>query len=142
MVQKPSPRVIWSWVALLLAVVIPLTVVHTWLLDRFTPRLSVWYLIATAVALAVMLFLYLPRRRQSLGYALEEGRITATGGVVVTTGRRMELQAVRQVTLLQGPVERRCKTAFVLVSSTGGYLLIEGLDQDLAREWCRRMVPR
>ena len=142
MVQKPSPRVIWSWVALLLAVVIPLTVVHTWLLDRFAPRLSVWYLIATAVALAVMLFLYLPRRRQSLGYALEEGRITATGGVVVTTGRRMELQAVRQVTLLQGPVERRCKTAFVLVSATGGYLLIEGLDQDLAREWCRRMVPR
>ena len=142
MVQRPSPLVIRSWVALLLAVVIPLTVVHTWLLDWFFPDLSMWYLIATAGGMAVILFWYFPRRRQNLRFSLDEGRVTVSGGVVVTTHKRMELQAVRQVTLLQGPVERRCKTAFVLVSATGGYLLIEGLEQEQAREWCRRMVPQ
>ena len=142
MIQRPSPRVIWSWVTLILATVVPITVVHMWLLDRFLPRLTVGYLIATVVAVAVLIFLYLPRRRQSLRFSLDERRVSASGGVVVTTGQWMELQAIRQVTLLQGPVERRCKTAFILVSATGGYLLIEGLEQTVAQDWCRRMVPQ
>ena len=142
MIQRPSPRVIWSWVTLILATVVPITVVHTWLLHRFLPRLTVGYLIATVVAVAVLIFLYLPRRRQSLRFSLDRRRVSASGGVVVTTGQWMDLQAIRQVTLLQGPVERRCKTAFILVSATGGYLLIEGLEQTVAQDWCRRMVPQ
>ena len=137
MIQRPSPRVIWSWVALILAAVVPITVVHTWLLHRFLPSLTVGYLIATVVAVAVVIFLYLPRRRQSLRFSLDRRRVSASGGVVVTTGQWMDL-----VTLLQGPVERRCKTAFILVSATGGYLLIEGLEQTVAQDWCRRMVPQ
>ena len=141
MYEKPSPRVIWSWVTLVLAVAIPVTVVHLWLLDRFFPRFSLAYLLATVVALLYLLLVYLPLRRRNLRFALGEERVTVTGGVVLITSRRMELRSVRQVTLLQGPVERLCHTAFLLVSATGGYLLIEGVDHARAQEWCRRMVP-
>lgn len=141
MYEKPSPRVLWSWVSILVAVAIPHLVVGGWLLWRLFPRLVMPFLLLSAAAVAVIGLWYLPRRRENMRYSLGEQRVTVRGGVLFITSRRMELDAVRQVTLLQGPVERRCNTAFLLISATGGYLLIEGIDRPRAEEWCRGRFP-
>jgi len=81
-------------------------------------------------------------RRRSASFSLEQEHVAVTGGVLFTTTRRMRMDAVRQVTLLQGPLERRFGTAFLLVSGTGGHLLVEGIDRARADVWCQRLLPR
>ena len=141
MYEKPSPRVLWSWVSILIAVAIPHLAVGGWLLWRLFPRLVMPFLLLSVAAVAVIGLWYLPRRRENMRYSLGDQWVTVRGGVLFITSRRMELDAVRQVTLLQGPVERRCDTAFLLISATGGYLLIEGIDRLRAEEWCRGRFP-
>ena len=141
MYEKPSPHVLWSWVSLLMAVAIPHVVVGGWLLWRLFPLLTVPFILLTVAFVLVAALWYLPRRRENMRYCLGDEWVTVRGGVLFITNRRMDLNAVRQVTLLQGPVERRCHTAFLLISATGGYLLIEGIDQRKAEEWCRGRFP-
>ena len=141
MYEKPSPHVLWSWVILLLAVAVPHTVVGGWLLWRLFPLLTVPFILLTVGFVLVTALWYLPRRRENMRYCLGHRWVTVQGGVLFITNRRMDLNAVRQVTLLQGPVERRCHTAFLLISATGGYVLIEGIDLRKAQEWCRGRFP-
>lgn len=142
MTEKPAPCVLWSWILLLIAAAIPTTVAlavaatylpHPWRGPLWTLWLS---------GLGITGSVYLPLRRRRMRFTLSEQGIEATVGVLFITMRRIRLDAVRQVTLLQGPIERRCGTAFLLVSSTGGYLLVEGIDLATAESWCRRLCPQ
>ena len=141
MYEKPSPHVRWSWVGLLLAVAIPHIVVGGWLLWRLFPWLTLPFVALSVAAVLVLALWYLPQRRKNMRYVLGTQRVTVQSGVLFFTSRRMELNAVRQVTLLQGPIERRCRTAFLLISATGGYLLIGGIDRQKAEEWCKGRFP-
>ncbi|MBQ4333339.1 MAG: PH domain-containing protein [Clostridia bacterium] len=139
--EKPSPRVLWSWAAAALTAAIPLGVGSALLARYGAPTPALLFTALWVGLMLLTLCVYLPLRRRNLSFSLDEKRVCVTGGVVFITARYMDTRAVRQVTLLQGPVERLCHTAFLLVSATGGYLLIEGLDSDRAAEWCRRLSP-
>jgi len=128
---KPSPHVWWSWWTALSMIFGPLTVAGIWLFGWWG-----WTLIPLWLWGGVYLWL----RRRRLRYAVTDGYIYATSGVFITTRRMIPIEAVRQATLLIGPVERLCRTAFILINSTGGYLLIEGIDRPQAEGWCRRLI--
>lgn len=141
MTEKPADCVVWSWVMLLVIVAVPLTatwaVAVTYLPPSWTwPLWGIW-----GGTLLLVGGVYLPLRRRNMRFTLSEQDIETIGGVLFITTRRIRCEAVRQVTLLQGPVERRCGTAFLLVSSTGGYLLVEGIRLKTAEDWCRRLCP-
>lgn len=142
MTEKAAPCVLWSWVLVSLTAAVPLTALLA-VAASYLPPVWRWTLWA---AWGGVLFLfgcvYLPLRRRNLRYALTEDGIEVTGGVLIFTTRRIRREAVRQVTILQGPIERRCHTAFLLVSGTGGYLLAEGLPVARAEDWCRRLYTR
>ncbi len=131
MCDKPSSRVLWSWWAALCLPLCLLTAAGLWLDTR---------LLYLFIPLWVWCSLYLWLRRRRLRFAITDGYIRVTHGVWITTQRMIPLAAVRQVTLLRGPIERLCRTAFILVNSTGGYLLIEGIDCRQADIWCRRLT--
>ena len=139
--EKPSPRVLWSWATVTLAAAIPLGAGSALLARYGGPTPALVFTVLWVGLMLLTLCIYLPLRRQNLSFSLDEKRVRVTGGVFFVTTRYMATHAVRQVTLLQGPVERLCHTAFLLVSATGGYLLIEGMDSDRAAEWCRRLSP-
>lgn len=140
MCVKPSPRVLWSWGSALLVPLILLTAGGVWICVRLLrPFLPLWLLLMGALWLLCGIYLLLRRRR--LCFSVTDGYVCASDGVWITTRRMIPLEAVRQVTLLQGPVERLCRTAFILVNATGGYLLIEGIDRQQAEVWCRRLTP-
>lgn len=142
MKQKPSPHVVWSWLSVLLLTALPLSLLLGWVLTRY-PVIPAG---ATAILWGGCLILiggaYLPLRWRCMSFSLEEDRLSVTGGVWFHTTRRMHRDAVRQVTLLEGPIERLCHTAFLLVRSTGGFILIEGIDRDTADSWCRQLCHR
>lgn len=142
MTEKPAPCVLWSWVMLSLTAAAPLTALLAVAASYLPPmwRLTLWAVWAGVLVLFGCV--YLPLRRRNLRYALTKDGIEVTVGVLILTTRRIRREAVRQVTLLQGPIERRCHTAFLLVSGTGGYLLAEGLPLAQAEEWCRRLYPQ
>lgn len=128
---KPSHRVLWSWWTALSILFGSLTVAGIWLggwLGYLFIPLWLWGGV------------YLWLRRRRLHYAVTDGYICAVDGVFITTQRMIPIEAVRQTTLWQGPVERLCRTAFILINSTGGYLLIEGVDRQQAEGWCRRLT--
>lgn len=138
--KKPSPRVLWSWWILLVAVALPITVVGGWGLRLLLP--PKFFLILALLWGLFVLFagaVYLPLRWQRMSFSLGQDVLSVTGGVWWRTTRRMRRDAVRQVTRIEGPIERLCHTAFLLVRSTGGWILIEGIHRDTAEDWCRRL---
>lgn len=142
MTGKAAPCVLWSWMMVSLTAAVPLTALVVVAAAYLTPtcRLALWIVWCTTL----LLFggVYLPLRRRNLRFTLTDDSVQVTGGVLVITTRRIRREAVRQVTILQGPIERRCHTAFLLVSGTGGYLLAEGLPLAQAEDWCRRLYPQ
>lgn len=141
MTEKPTDCVLWSWLLLLAVAAVPLTaavaVVATYLPYSWRwPLWGIWVGVC-----AIIGGVYLPLRRRHMHFTLSEQEVETTGGVLFLTTRRIRRDAVRQVTLLQGPIERQYHTAFLLISSTGGYLLIEGIALKTAEDWCRRLCP-
>lgn len=141
MIEKPAKAVLWSWIGLAAVILLPLTGLLGWLVWLFLPEHLLILLALWSGILALFLGVYLPWRQRSMRFCLEEGEITVTGGVLVTTTRRMRIDAVRQITLLQGPLERRFDTAFLLISATGGHLLVEGIAQNRAEVWIKQVHP-
>ena len=123
------------------AVAVPTTLLWGWLFTLLWPAAFPIALWLWCGGWLTFIGGYLPLRRRSLCFRLEENQIAATGGVFFTTTRCIRLDAVRQVTLIQGPLERRFHTAFLLVSATGGYLLVEGLPRHTAEAWRKRLCP-
>lgn len=142
MKERPVPQILWSWGAASLAVALPTTLLLGWFVHLFWPSILPIALPVWCGGWLVFIGGYLPLRRRSLHFRLEDRQITATGGVVFTTTRCIPLDAVRQVTLIQGPLERRLHTAFLLVSATGGYLLVEGIPRNRAEEWRKHLNPQ
>lgn len=142
MTEKPAPSVLWSWMVVSLTAAVPLTALLAVAAAYLPPtwRTTLW--VTWAGVWGVFSGVYLPLRRRNLRYALTENGIEVTGGVLILTTRRIRREAIRQMTILQGPVERRCRTASLLVSGTGGYLLAEGLPLTQAEDWCRRLYPQ
>ena len=142
MMEKPAPCVLWSWTMLWTMAAVPLSGALA-VATAYLPlpwRWPAW--IAFGGGLVLLIAVYLPLRRRRMGFALTDDGVEVTGGVWFTSTRRMHREAIRQVTLLQGPIERRQHTAFLLVSGTGGYLLVEGVGLASAEDWCRRLYPR
>ena len=140
MIEKPTPRLLWSWMTLLAVVTLPAVWLAEWLVRFFSPHLGGTAAIAGGVSALILGIWYLPRRRDSLSFALEKERVWVRSGVVFVTTRYIPVEAVRQVTLWQGPLERRWDTAFLLIRSTGGYLLVEGISRERAEVWRQRLL--
>ncbi len=140
MCEKPSPHVIWSWgIALFIPLFILFGVGVWWTKQLPHPVLTLFVLFWVVGILLCGIWLRL--RRNGMRFSIKDGYICKTSGVLIHTKRMIAMDAIRQVTLLQGPLERLCRTAFIMINSTGGYLLIEGIDQRLAEVWCRRLTP-
>lgn len=140
--EKPADCVLWSWMLLLAVAAVPLTAAVAVAIPYLPALWRGWLWLVWCGVFVVIACVYLPLRRRSMRFALTEDSVEVTIGVLFITTRRIRREAVRQVTLLQGPIERRCHTAFLLVSGTGGYLLIEGIDLAQAEEWCHHLYPR
>lgn len=136
---KPSPRILWSWGCILLILLALLTAGGLWLCHRlfyaFLPFFGAFMGVLSAVG-----GVYLVLRRHRMCFTIGDESVSATTGVWITTNRHIPLAAVRQVSLLQGPIERWCGIAYILVNSTGGYLLIEGIELAQAEVWCHRLT--
>ncbi|MBQ3202997.1 MAG: PH domain-containing protein [Clostridia bacterium] len=140
--EKPADCVLWSWILLLTVTALPLTAAVAVLLPYLPLAWRGWLWVVWGGVFVGIACVYLPLRRRNMCFSLTEDCVEVTSGVVFVTTRRIRYEAVRQVTLLQGPIERRCHTAFLLVSGTGGYLLVEGIDLAQAERWCHRLYPR
>lgn len=140
--EKPADCVLWSWMLLLAVTALPLTAAVAVLLPYLPLAWRGWLWVVWGGVFIGIACVYLPLRRRNMCFSLTEDCVEVTTGVVFVTTRRIHYEAVRQVTLLQGPIERRCHTAFLLVSGTGGYLLVEGIDLAQAERWCHRRYPR
>ena len=140
--EKPADCVLWSWILLLAVTALPLTAAVAVLLPYLPLAWRGWLWVVWGGVFVGIACVYLPLRRRNMCFFLTEDCVEVTSGVAFVTTRRIRYEAVRQVTLLQGPIERRCHTAFLLVSGTGGYLLVEGIDLAQAERWCHRLYPR
>lgn len=140
MIEKPTPRLLWSWMILLTVVTLPILVLTEWLVRSFFSEYIGVAAVVGGVCALILGGWYLPRRRDRLSFALEEERVWVRSGVVFVTTRYIPVEAVRQVTLWQGPLERRWDTAFLLVRATGGYLLVEGISRERAEVWRQRLL--
>ncbi len=140
MIEKPAPRLLWSWMALLAMVTLPALVLTEWLVRSFFPEYIGIAAVVGGVCALILGGWYLPRRRDSLSFAMDGERVWVRSGVVFVTTRYIPVEAVRQVTLWQGPLERRWDTAFLLISATGGYLLVEGIPRERAEVWRKRLL--
>ena len=134
--EKPSFRVIWSWLTVLLAAAVLLSGCILWLI----PQAAVSVCALLWVLLSAIGSILLPLRWRRMRFSITQGYVCVYGGVWITGRRMMALDSIRQVTVWQGPVERLCRTAFLLIRSTGGYLLLEGVEQARVEEWCRRLT--
>lgn len=139
MTEKPTPCVLWSWLLLLTTAAVPATALLTIVAAYLPPAWQPWLWVVWGGILSVTAGVYFPLRRKGMRFSLADDTVEVTGGVVFLSTRRMHRDAIRQVTLLQGPVERRHRTAFLLISGTGGYLLVEGIPLAQAEEWCHRL---
>ncbi len=89
-----------------------------------------------SVVLAAI-YLYLRCRRAA--YRIAETTITSVNGVWFRTKRQIPLMAVRHITVLSGPLERRLGITCVLISATGGRLLLDGIPLNESEALVRRL---
>lgn len=134
--EKPSFRVIWSWLTVLLTAAVLLSGCIFWLLPQIAAAVCIplWGIFAAVGSI------WLPLRWRRMRFSIAQGYVCVYGGVWITGHRMMAIDSIRQVTVWQGPVERICHTAFLLIRSTGGYLLLEGVEQARVEEWCRHLT--
>lgn len=132
--QRPDPRVRFCWIiytvfaAMVLsgvsAALFRLTILPPWMPRAFT--------LAWVIAVVLIATVYHPLRYRRMRYAVNEDTIMTSQGLLFTTYRRMPLSAVRHVTAVRGPLERLTGITTLLISATGGHLLIEGVPAEEA----------
>ena len=132
--KRPDRRVKHCWtIYTLCAALIPLgasvVLFHLSSLPLWTPRIFTLVWISVLVA---VLTVYYPLRYRHMRYAISEDAVITERGLVFTIQRHMPLCAVRHITALRGPIERMTGLTAILISATGGYLLLEGLTADEA----------
>ncbi len=134
---KPEKCVIWTWIGATLLAFVPLALISLWLYHRpIIPRQwTLFFSFIWSSVLLIVLCLYLPLRQRHLHYAIDQEQVMVTSGVLFRKEHSIPLGCVRHVTLLQGPIERYTNTAFLLVRSTGGLLLLEGIPVTQAENW-------
>ncbi len=132
--KRPDRRVKLCWtVYTLCAAVIPLTAsIMLFRLPTLPPWLPHAFTLLWVAALIATLTVYYPLRYRRMRYAVGKDAVVTVRGFLFTVYRRMPLSAVRHITTLRGPAERMTGLAALLISATGGHLLIEGLTADEA----------
>lgn len=142
--HKPDPRVVWTWVlcALLGAVVPAALSIWLWCWQVVPDWVGRGFTLLWVAALLLTLAVYIPLRRRQMAYSLDEDHLILWGGVLFRVEHRMPLTSVRHVTLIQGPLERRFDTAFLLVNGAGGFVLLEGMSLEQATAWRQRLLQR
>lgn len=132
--KRPDRRVKLCWtVYTLCAAIVPFVAsIVLFHLPMLPPWLPHAFTVFWVFALIATLTVYYPRRYRRMRYAVSNDAVVTAQGFLFTVYRQMPLSAVRHVTTLRGPAERMTGLAALLVSATGGHLLIEGLTADEA----------
>lgn len=132
--KRPDRRVKFCWtVYTLCAAGIPLVAsIVLFRLPILPPSLPHAFTALWVAALAVVLTVYYPLRYRRMRYAVGKDAVVTVRGLLFTAYRRMPLSAVRHITTLRGPAEQMTGLSALLISATGGHLLIEGLTADEA----------
>lgn len=127
--RRPDRRVKLCWTVYTLAIaVIPLIasvvlfrlpMLPSWVPKTFT---ALWI-----AALALTVTVVHPLRYRRMRYAVDNSSIISTRGVLFISHRRMPLAAVRHITAVRGPLERLTGITALVISATGGRLLLEGI---------------
>ncbi len=140
--EKPDKRVVFTWaLAALFACVVPAALsLWLWRWQGFPEQLVMIFTLIWVALLVLTLAVYIPLRLRHAAYQLTEDQLIAVGGVFFRVEHRMPLEGIRHVTLMQGPLERRFDTAFLLVRGAGGAILIEGLSMEQATAWRQRLL--
>ncbi len=127
--KRPDRRVKLCWtVYTLCAALIPLAAsIALFQLPMLPPWLPRAFTVLWIAVLAAVLTVYYPLRYRRMRYTVSKDAIVTVRGMLFSVYRRMPLSAVRHITTLRGPIERMTGLATVLISATGGHLLIEGL---------------
>lgn len=141
---KPDRRVVWTWVLCVLLVAIVLAAASLWLwrwqvLPNWVGNV---FTLAWGITLSLILAVYIPLRWRKMTYTLDKSHIISQSGVLFRVEHRMPLSGVRHVTLIQGPLERRFGTAFLLVNGAGGFVLLEGLSLEQATAWRQSLLEQ
>ncbi len=140
--RRPDRRVKLSWTVYTLVVtVIPL--IASVVLFRL-PMLPLWvpqYFTALwSGALFLILTVYYPLRYRRMRYALGDDTVAAIRGVFFLSHQRIPLSAVRHITVIRGPLERLTGITALLISATGGRLLLEGIPADEAKKMTEAII--
>ncbi len=108
-----------------------------------TTALPLWIpLIFTLVwctGLLFLLFVYFPLRYRRLKYAITADHILTVSGVWLVSTRRIRFDAIRYITILHGPLDRRFNLAAVVVSAAGGQIFLDGISIEQAEALMRRL---
>lgn len=140
--HAPDPRVRWTWVLCACVPLLPAIAISVLLFnwERVSDEIAAVFTLLWAAVFLLTVFVYIPLRRRTVRYGLDDIHITVTGGVIFRTRQQMPLHAVRHVTLLRGPLERRFGTAFLWVAGAGGWVLLEGLPLEQAEAIRQRLL--
>ena len=140
--KRPDRRVKLCWtVYTLCAAIIPLTAsIALFRLPMLSPWLPRTFTVLWVATLIAMLTVYYPLRYRRMRYAVGKDAVVTARGLLFTVYRRMPLTAVRHITTLRGPAERMTGLAALLISATGGHLLIEGLTADEAERLTQALL--
>ncbi len=140
--KRPDRRVRLCWsVYTLCAAIVPLAVsIVLFRLPMLPPWLPRVFTVLWIAALIAVLTVYYPMRYRRMRYAVDKDAVVTASGLLFTVYRRMPLSAVRHITTLRGPAERTTGLAALLISATGGHLLIEGLTADEAERLTQALL--
>ncbi len=140
--RRPDRRVKLCWtVYTLAAAFIPLiasvVLFHLPMLPQWMPPC---FTVLWSGALLLILTVYYPQRYRRMRYAIGEGTVAAVRGVFFLSHQRIPLSAVRHITVIRGPLERITGICALLISATGGRLLLEGIPADEAKKMTEAII--
>lgn len=140
--KRPDRRVILCWtVYTLCACVIPIVAgIVLYALPLLPEWVSHIFTVLWVTTLTIVLAVYYPLRYRRMRYAVDQESIVTVRGMLFSVYRRMPLSAVRHITTLRGPIERMTGLTSVLISATGGHLLIEGIAADEADKLTKALL--
>ncbi len=126
---QPNKRIILCREVYLLIAALPLAVLAIFLF--YVPLIPLWVTIVIAITLAngtvFLLGFYLPIWYRQARYILADDGLTTISGVFFRTQRFIPLSAIRHITVLCGPLEKRLGLTTAIITATGGRVWLDGI---------------